>query len=148
MATFLPFVVATRDTFQFDLWQVVPVLAGLCLLNLVLGLTAARWASWRRAIFVYEVLQIAAFTLILHHLGGLVMGILLITYAFPVIIAEMLGSPGSVFAIANVCAACFAAMTWVENRWLAELGIDTHQQRAFVVFLFLVLNFLAIHTNR
>jgi len=148
MFTFLLFIVATRDVFLFDLRRVTPILGVLVLSNLVLGLTAARWASWRRAIFVYQVLQIAAFTLILHRLGGLVMEILVITYAFPVIIAEMLGSPGTVFAIANVSAGCFATMIWVENETLAELGLDTHQQRAFVVFVFLVLNFLALHTNR
>src|ERR1051326_5540684 len=148
MATFLAFIVATNNVFLFDLWRVAPILGGLVLLNVVLALTAGRWAAWRRAIFAYQVLQIAAFTLILHRLGGLVMGILMITYAFPVIIAEMLGSPRSVFSIAHVSAGCFAAMVWAENRSLAELGIDTHQQRAFVVFLLLVLNFLAIHTNR
>ena len=149
MTTLLAFVVATRNVFLFDLTRVLPLLGGLILLNVVLSLTAPRWASWRRAIFVYQVVQIVAFTVILHRLGGLVMGILMITYAFPVIIGEMLlDSAGSVFAIANVCALCFAGMVWVENPSLAELGVDTYQQRAFIVCMFLVLNFLALHTNR
>src|SRR5439155_15467001 len=48
----------------------------------------------------------------------------------------------------NVCAVCFAAMAWVENRTLAEMSIDTQQKLAFVGFAFLVLNFLAIYTDR
>src|ERR1051325_1056484 len=148
IATFLGFVVAARNVFLFDLGAVAPLLGGLVLLNLALALTAARWAAWRRTIFAYQALQIALFTVVLHRLGGLVMGILFITYAFPVILSEMFDSAGSVFAVANLCAVCFAAMAWVENRSLAELGVETQQQRAFVVFAFLVLNFLALYTDR
>src|SRR3989454_10408455 len=76
------------------------------------------------------------------------MGILLITYAFPVIHGEMLRSDSSVFATANLCAACYAVMAWVEHGSLRDVGVDTQQQIAFVAIAFLTLNFLALYANR
>src|SRR5262249_11662292 len=97
IATFFLYVAATRDIFLFDLRRVAPIFYGLILLNLGLALTAPRWASWRRAILAYQAAQVILFTMILHRLGGLVMGIFLITYAFPVILSEILHADGSVF---------------------------------------------------
>jgi signal transduction histidine kinase len=148
IGTFFAYVIATRKVFLFDLGRVAPILTGLIVVNLALGVTAQYWASWRRAILVYQVLQIALFTVTLHRLGGVVLGIFFVTYAFPIILSEMVDLPGSVFTAANVCAASFGAMTWVESRTLAELGIDAPQQIAFVAFAFLVLNFVAIFTDR
>jgi signal transduction histidine kinase len=74
------------------------------------------------------------------------MGPLLITYAFPVILAEMYDT--SVFAIANVSALGYAALAWSQSKDLSEVGIKADQQIAFVVMAFLVFNFLALYTNR
>jgi signal transduction histidine kinase len=148
LATYFAYVVATRHIFLFDVGSVAPLFCTLIATNLVLAATARRWASWRRAIYVYQALQVVACTVILHRLGGVMMGSLLITYAFPVILAEMFGSDAGVFVTANVSASSYAAMAWVERAALSEVGIDTDQQVAFVVFAFLVLNFLALYTNR
>jgi len=148
LATYAVFVAATRNIFLFDLRAVAPLFCGLILLNLLLAATAPHWASWRRTIFVYQALQVVLVTVILHRLGGLLMSILLITYAFPVILTEMFHSDGSVFVTANLCALCYAVLAWLENRQLTEVGIDTSQQIAFVSLAVLTLNFLALYTDR
>jgi signal transduction histidine kinase len=74
------------------------------------------------------------------------MGPLLITYAFPVILAEMFDS--SVFAIANVSALSYAVLAWVQSKDLSEVGINTDQQIGFACLAFVVFNFLALYTNR
>jgi signal transduction histidine kinase len=76
------------------------------------------------------------------------MGALLFTYAFPVILAEMFHSNSSVFVIANWSGVCYAALAWVQSRELAEVGIDTQQQVGFVLLAFLAFNSLALYTNR
>jgi signal transduction histidine kinase len=148
LSTFLAFVVATRGIFLFDLGRVAWIFAGLILLNLLLALTAPRWSPWRWAVYAYEGTQVVLLSVILHRLGGLEMGILLITYAFPVIHGEMLRSDSSVFITANLCAACYAVMARVESRSLLEVGVETPQQIAFVAIAFLTLNFLALYANR
>src|SRR5437667_6941 len=108
LGTFFAVVAATRHVFLFDLGRVAWLFSGLILLNLALAATAPRWAPWRWAIYAYEAFQVIVLSLILHRLGGLMMGILLITYAFPVIHGEMLRSDSSVFVTANLCGACCA----------------------------------------
>src|SRR2546427_2150993 len=148
LATFFAVVAVTRDIFLFDLGKVAWLFSGLILLNLGLAATAPRWAPWRWAIYAYEAFQVIVLSVILHRLGGLMMGILLITYAFPVIHGEMLRSDSSVFITANLCAACYAVMARVESRSLLEVGVETPQQIAFVAIAFLTLNFLALYANR
>src|ERR1041385_2717390 len=80
--TYFAYVVATRNIFLFDLGRVAPLFSGLIVANLVFAATASRWASYRRAIYVAEAAQVVVCTVILHRLGGLVMGILFVTYAF------------------------------------------------------------------
>src|SRR3989441_7262787 len=137
-----------RHVFLFDLGKVAWLFSGLILLNLGLAATAPRWAPWRWAIYAYEAFQVIVLSIILHRLGGLMMGILLITYAFPVIHGEMLRSDSSVFVTANLCGACYALMAWVENESLRDVGVDTQQQMAFVAIAFLTLNFMALYANR
>jgi len=148
LGTFFALVAVTRNTFLFDLGRVAWLFSGLILLNLALAATAPRWAPRRWAIYAYEGVQVIVLSIILHRLGGLMMGILLITYAFPVIHGEMLRSDSSVFASANLCAACYAVMAWVEHGSLRDVGVDTQQQIAFVAIAFLTLNFLALYANR
>jgi len=148
LGTFFALVAVTRNTFLFDLGKVAWLFSGLILLNLALAATASRWASWRWAIYAYEGVQVVVLSIILHRLGGLMMGILLITYAFPVIHGEMLRSDSSVFATANLCGACYAVMAWVEHEALRDVGVETQQQIAFVAIAFLTLNFLALYANR
>ncbi|HJQ84525.1 MAG TPA: ATP-binding protein [Candidatus Binatia bacterium] len=148
LATYLAFVAATRHIFLFDLTTVAPVFCLLIGANLVLAVAVPRWAMRPVAVLVYQTVHVVLLTFVLHQLGGLVMGILLITYAFPLILTEMLHAGGTVFFTANLSAACFAVMAWVENRPLAEVGIDSRQQVAFVVLAFVVLNFLAFYTDR
>src|SRR5439155_479008 len=148
LGTFFALVAVTRNTFLFDLGKGAWLFSGLILLNLVLAATASRWASWRWAIYAYEGVQVVVLSIILHRLGGLMMGILLITYAFPVIHGEMLRSDSSVFATANLCGACYAVMAWVEHEALRDVGVETQQQIAFVAIAFLTLNFLALYANR
>src|SRR2546430_9812609 len=132
LGTFFALVAVTRNTFLFDLGRVAWLFSGLILLNLALAATAPRWAPRRWAIYAYEGVQVIVLSIILHRLGGLMMGILLITYAFPVIHGEMLRSDSSVFATANLCGACSAAMARGENEPLRDAGADTHQQIAYV----------------
>jgi signal transduction histidine kinase len=134
--------------FLFDLSAVAPIFAGLIAFNLLLAATARTWATWRTAIYLYEAVQVVICTVILYQLGGVMMGPLLITYAFPVILAEVFHGDGSMFAIANLAGACYGVLAWVQSRQLAEVGIDTQQQVAFVVFALLAFNFLALYTNR
>ena len=148
LATYFGYVVITRNVFLFDLGRVAPLFSGLIVANLAFAATAARWASYRRAIYAFEAAQVVACTVILHRLGGLVMGILFVTYAFPIILSEILHSDRSVFFIANVAAVSFAVMLWVEHPVLAALGIDGRQQMAFVAMAFAVLNFLALYADR
>src|SRR5216117_1718919 len=148
LATFFAVVAVTRNIFLFDLGRVAWLFSGLILLNLGLAATAPRWAPWRWAIYAYEGFQVIVLSIILHRLGGLMMGILLITYAFPVIHGEMLRSDSSVFATANLCGACYAVMAWVENESLRDVGVDTQQQIALVAIAFLTLNFMALYANR
>src|SRR6059058_6419037 len=148
LATFFAVVAATRHVFLFDLDKVAWLFSGLILLNLALAATAPRWAPWRWAIYAYEGFQVIVLSVILHRLGGLMMGILLITYAFPVIHVEMLRFDSSVFATANLCGACYAVMAWVEHESLRDVGVDTQQQMAFVAIAFLTLNFMALYANR
>src|SRR5947208_13828120 len=148
LGTFFALVAVTRNAFLVDVGKVACVFSRLILLNLALAATASRWASWRWAIYAYEGVQVVVFSIILHRLGGLMMGILLITYAFPVIHGEMLRSDSSVFATANLCGACYAVMAWVENESLRDVGVDTQQQMAFVAIAFLTLNFMALYANR
>src|SRR6266852_3025219 len=148
LGTFFAVVAATRHVFLFDLDKVAWLFSGLILLNLALAATAPRWAPWRWAIYAYEGFQVIVLSVILHRLGGLMMGILLITYAFPVIHGEMLRSDSSVFVTANLCGACYAVMAWVEHESLRDVGVDTQQQIAFVAIAFLTLNFVALYANR
>ena len=148
LGTFFALVAVTRNTFLFDLGRVAWLFSGLILLNLALAATAPRWAPRRWAIYAYEGVLVIVLSIILHRLGGLMMGILLITYAFPVIHGEMLRSDSSVFVTANLCAACYAVMAWVEHGSLRDVGVDTQQQIAFVAIAFLTLNFLALYANR
>src|SRR5207247_2350952 len=80
LATFFVFVWATSEIFLFDLGEVAWIFTSLILLNLLLAATAPRWAGWRAAIYVYEWVQVIILSVILHRLGGLMMGTLLITY--------------------------------------------------------------------
>jgi signal transduction histidine kinase len=146
--TYFAFVAATRRIFLFDLGAVAPIFTALIVLNLVMAATAARWASWRRLVLVYQAGQVLLCSVVLHELGGLMMGSLLITYAFPVILSEIHASDGSVWLTANLAAASYAALAWWESHWLADVGIDYQQQVALVVFAFLALNFLALYTDR
>ena len=148
LATYFGYVILTQNVFLFDLRRVAPLFSGLIVANLVFAVTAERWASYRRAIYAFEAAQVVACTVILHRLGGLVMGILFVTYAFPIILSEILHSDRSVFFIANVAAVSFAVMLWVEHPMLAALGIDGRQQMAFVAMAFAVLNFLALYADR
>src|SRR5437879_7993924 len=148
LATFFAVVAVTPDICLFDLGKVAWLFSGLILLNLGLAAAAPRGAPSRWAIYAYEAFQVIVLSVILHRLGGLMMGILLITYAFPVIHGEMLRSDSSVFATANLCGACYAVMAWVENESLRDVGIDTQQQIAFVAIAFLTLNFMALYANR
>jgi signal transduction histidine kinase len=146
MSTYFAFVAATRDVFLFKLADVAPIFTSMIVFNLVLAALAGIWAQWRWFIYLYQVLQVVLCAVILYHLGGVMMGPLLITYAFPVILAEMLDS--SVFAIANVSALSYAVLAWVQSKDLSEVGIKVDQQVGFVLFAFLVFNFLALYTNR
>src|SRR5947208_10609124 len=148
LGTFFALVAVTRNTFLFDLGKVACVFSRLILLNLALAATASRWAPRRWAIYAYEGVLVVVLSIILHRLGGLMMGILLITYAFPVIHGEMLRSDSSVFVTANLCAACYAVMAWVEHGSLRDVGVDTQQQIAFVALSCLTLNFVAVSANR
>jgi signal transduction histidine kinase len=148
LATYLGFVAVTRNVFLFDLADVTPLFVALILMNLLLAATARVWASWRRTIYAYEAFQVLMCTVILYRLGGLMMSSLLITYAFPVILAEMFHSNSSVFVIANLSAVCYGALAWVQNEKLAEVGIDAQQQIGFVLMAFLIFNSLAVYTNR
>src|SRR5436305_1693952 len=80
LATFFAVVAITRNIFLFDLGRVAWLFSGLILLNLGLAATAPRWAPWRWAIYAYEAFQVIVLSVILYRLGGLMMGILLITY--------------------------------------------------------------------
>src|SRR5581483_6098220 len=95
-----------------------------------------------------EAFHVVMTTVILHLLGGIEMNVLLIIYAFPLILTEMLGSGRSVFVTANLSATCYGVMAWVERKPLRDVGVDTQQQIAFVVLAFATLNFLALYTNR
>ena len=148
LAIYFAFVTLTRDIFLFDLSAVAPIFVVLVIFNLFLAATARTWAGWRRTIYLYEAFQVLMCTVILHRLGGLMMGALLITYAFPVILAEMFHSDGSVFVIANLAAACYGVLAWVQHNELAEVGIGTEQQAGFVLMAFLCFNSLAVYTNR
>src|SRR5436190_281506 len=92
LCTYFLYVIVTRDVFLFDLRRVAPLFSALIVANLLAAATAERWASYRRAIYVFEAVQVVACTVILHRLGGLVMGILFVTYAFPIILSEILHS--------------------------------------------------------
>jgi signal transduction histidine kinase len=146
VATYLGFVVATRNVFLFDVRAVAPLFAGLIVLDLVLAPTARVWAPRRWFVYLNQVVHVAVCTIVLGRLGGVMMGPLLITYAFPVILAEMYDT--SVFATANVGALCYAALAWVQTKDLTEVGIDVHQQMSFVLLAFVAFNFLALYTNR
>ena len=148
IATYLAFVTATRAIFLFDVGAVAPMFVAMIVLNIVLAATAGIWATWRRAIYCYELFQVAVCTVILYRLGGVMMGALLFTYAFPVILAEMFYPDSSVFVVANWSALCYAALAWAQTRDLAEVGIDTQQQVGFVLFAFLAFNSLALYANR
>src|SRR5438876_2691970 len=95
LTTYLGFVAATRRVFLFPLAAVVPLFAGLILLNLILALTAEWWGGRRRSIFIQLAFQATVIMLILHRLGGVMMGALLVTGAFPIILAEMMGNARS-----------------------------------------------------
>ena len=138
LTTYLGFVAATRRVFLFPLAAVVPLFAGLILLNLILALTAEWWGGRRRSIFIQLAFQATVVMLILHRLGGVMMGALLVTGAFPIILAEMFGI--SVFGIANVLTGSYAVLVWVESSQLREVGIGIDQQVAFAVMAFLVFN--------
>jgi signal transduction histidine kinase len=148
LSTFFAVVAATRHVFLFDLGRVAWLFTGLILLNLLLAASAPRWAPWRFAVYAYQSFQVIVLSVILHRLGGVMMGILFITYAFPVIHGEMLRSDSWVFVTANLCGACYAAMAMVESPSLTDVGIDVHQQAAFVAIAFLTLNFVALYANR
>jgi signal transduction histidine kinase len=148
IATYLGFVMVTRTIFLFDVGAVAPMFVAMIVLNLALTATAQIWAPWRLAIYFYELFQVAVCTVILYRLGGVMIGALLFTYAFPVILAEMFHSDSSVFVIANWSAACYAVLAWAQTRDLAEVGIDTQQQVGFVLFAFLAFNSLALYANR
>src|SRR5581483_4991872 len=147
LATFFLYVAATRRIFLFDLTFVVPIFAVLVVLNLVLA-AAPGWAQWPTAVYAWEAFHVVMTTVILHLLGGIEMNVLLIIYAFPLILTEMLGSGRSVFVTANLSATCYGVMAWVERKPLRDVGVDTQQQIAFVVLAFATLNFLALYTNR
>src|SRR5690349_13552672 len=80
LATFFAVVAATRHVFLFDLGKVAWLFSGLILLNVVLATTASYWAPWRWVIYLYEGFQVVVLGVILHRLGGLMMGVLLITF--------------------------------------------------------------------
>jgi signal transduction histidine kinase len=146
IATYFAFVAATRNVFLFSLSAVAPIFFAVIAFNLLLAATARIWAPWRWFVYLHQTIQVFVCTVILHHLGGLMMGPLLITYAFPVILAEMYGS--SVFAIANVCAIGYAGLAWLQSKDLSEVGIEPDQQIGFVLLAFTAFNFLALYTNR
>jgi signal transduction histidine kinase len=148
IATYLAFVTVTRTIFLFDVTAVAPLFVAMIVLNLALTATARLWATWRWAIYCYELFQVAVCTVILYRLGGVMMGALLFTYAFPVILAEVFHSDSSVFVIANWSALCYAVLARAQTRELAEVGIDAQQQVGFVLFAFLAFNSLALYANR
>src|SRR5207245_11304397 len=125
LATFFAVVAVTRDIFLFDLGKVAWLFSGLILLNLGLAATAPRWAPWRWAIYAYEAFQVIVLSVILHRLGGLMMGILLITYAFPVIHGEMLRSDSSVCVTATLSGACYAVMSCGGTASLRYIAVAT-----------------------
>jgi len=146
LAVYLAFVAAMHRVFLFPLAAVAPFFLGLILLNLFLAATADVWFSWRRAVYALQAVQVVVATIILHRLGGVMMGALMITYAFPIILAEMFDT--STFGIANLAAASYAMLAWFERGQLREVGIGADQQIGFVVLAFLAFNCLALYTNR
>jgi signal transduction histidine kinase len=146
LSCYFAFVAATHQIFLFSVADVAPLFVATIALNLAMAVTAHVWVTWRRAIYLYQAGMVIACTVILHRLGGVMMGALFVSYVFPVIFAEMLDS--SVFGIANVCATAYAVMVWVERENLRDVGIGADQQRGFVIFAFAVLNCIALYTNR
>jgi signal transduction histidine kinase len=140
LATYWGFVIATAPLYGFELRAVHPVFAGLVLLNVVLAANTRHWLGYRWAAVTYGSVHSIALTVILYLLGGIGLGILFVSYAFPVFHAAMLRAGLSVFVTANVAAGSYAALAWTAHRW-------TPQALGFVVCGFLLLNFIALYAN-
>ncbi len=139
--------------FAFDVGAVAPLFVGLILLNVVLAATPRRWALRRSAFWLYEVVLAIGITALTHALGGIPMGMFLISYALLVIHAQMVRSDASAFVTANACVACYATLAWLEGSGRLPpppvvAPLDTGQHVVVVITAVLTLNILALYANR
>ena len=154
LATYLLVAFLIQPTFGFPIRPVALVLGGLVMGNLVLGFTASTWCGHRWAGTAYGCLHEVGLTAALHYMGGLRMGILVGSYAFPVFHAAMLGSDAAAFITANVAAICYGVLAYVESGgWLISNGalvggIESGDEPVFVLMAWCLLNFLALYATR
>jgi signal transduction histidine kinase len=143
-----------QPTFGFRMGPVALLFGTLIVSNVGLGFTAPGWCGNRWAGTLYGCLHEVVLTAILHYMGGLRMGILVGSYAFPVFHAAMLGSDAAAFITANVAALCYGVLAYVERGgWLISNGailggIEPGQEKVFVLMAWCLLNFLALYATR
>ena len=114
LATYFFCLWITTPWLGFALGEVSPIFFGLIALNVVLAVFAPAWGTRRYVGAIYGTTHALVMTLVLHELGGLVVGFLLFVQLFPIFHAAMLGSTGEVFVTANVTGASFALLALAE----------------------------------
>jgi signal transduction histidine kinase len=144
---------ARAGWFSFDVTRLTPLFAGLLLVDLVLLATVRVWATRPWTSWVFFVIHTAALTVIIHHLGGVAMGIMVIGYALGVILFQLLRPDASVFVAANLALVAYAVLAWLEgtDRLPAPAvvaALEPMQYVGFAVTAFLALNLLALYANR
>lgn len=133
---------------------IVALLGGLASLNFALARATWQWADRAWVAWAYEAGHALALTVLLYLSGGSSIGIFIIVYASLVLHTEILRPDASVFVTANVCAALYAALSfleyagWVQSPHGAFVAVSVEQRLLLTSFTFLALNFLALYASR
>jgi signal transduction histidine kinase len=149
----LVYVIAEQGWFAFDVAKTAPLFVTFVGLNLALAANAKAWVLRPWTFWVYEATHAIGLTALLHLLGGVPMGILLVTYALMVIHSQILRPDAPVFVTANLCIACYAALAWVEATGLMPPPpllppLDRGPYLTYVLTAFLSLNMVAVYSSR
>ena len=148
------YVVASRGWFAFDVAAVVPLFAGVIVLNLALAVTVPPWVARSSSMFwLYETLLAVALTAVMHELGGIGMGLFFISYPLLIVHSQTMRAEASVFVTATLCVACYAGLAWLEGSgWLPPPPVveplTGAQHGVAVVAALFTLNIFALYADR
>ena len=156
LVPYLACVWLAADQFGVRMRNVIPIFAGIMVVDLALAASAPFWSRSRLVGVFYGCPQVVMLTVLLYFLGGLRASFLVLVYAVTIFRTAVLGTGAAVFATANVAALSFGILALLEvNHWVpTQAGFalawePTPGQAAAAGFAtWAVLNLVALYASR